>query len=268
MLKGVSETLYIPLYGRASARKYGNIIEDPMAERIVRESGYDFDKNTRSRFLDIYMAIRAAAIDRLVAGFLERNPGALVVHMGCGLDSRELRVKGASMWVDVDLPEVIRSRAAFFKENDGYCMLSADGRQPGWLDRIIAPPSVSVAVVSEGLSMYLSHEENIALMKGLRQRFGRCEYIFDAYSESAVKWSKLKNPVNKMGAVIKWGLDGPEAIERQLPFARCAGVFYFTGREWSDRLYKPCDRALFRLFYGNSWANGLYRLYRFELEDK
>ena len=207
MLKGVSETLCIPLYGRASARKYGNIIEDPMAERIVRESGYDFDKNTRSRFLDIYMAIRAAAIDRLVAGFLERNPGALVVHMGCGLDSRELRVKGASMWVDVDLPEVIRSRAAFYKEND-------------------------------------------------------------AYSESAVKWSKLKNPVNKMGAVIKWGLDGPEAIERQLPFARCAGVFYFTGREWSDRLYKPCDRALFRLFYGNSWANGLYRLYRFELEDK
>lgn len=116
--------------------------------------------------------------------------------------------------------------------------------------------------------MCLSHEENIALMKGLRQRLGRCEYIFDAYSESAVKWSKLKNPVNKMGAVIKWGLDGPEAIERQLPFARCAGVFYFTGREWSDRLYKPCDRALFRLFYGNSWANGLYRLYRFELEDK
>ena len=48
------------------------------------------------------MAIRAAAIDRLVAGFLERNPGALVVHMGCGLDSRALRVKGASMWVDVD----------------------------------------------------------------------------------------------------------------------------------------------------------------------
>ena len=207
MLKGVSETLYIPLYGRASARKYGNIIEDPMAERIVRESGYDFDKNTRSRFLDIYMAIRAAAIDRLVAGFLERNPGALVVHMGCGLASRALKVKGASMWVDVDLPEVIRSRAAFYKENDGY-------------------------------------------------------------SESAVKWSKLKNPVNKMGAVIKWGLDGPEAIERQLPFARCAGIFYFTGREWSDRLYKPCDRALFRLFYGNSWANGLYRLYRFELEDK
>ena len=49
ILKGVSETLYIPLYGRASARKYGNIIEDPMAERIVRESGYDFDKSSRVR---------------------------------------------------------------------------------------------------------------------------------------------------------------------------------------------------------------------------
>lgn len=39
MLKGVSETLYIPLYGRASARKYGNIIEDPMAERIAGNRG-------------------------------------------------------------------------------------------------------------------------------------------------------------------------------------------------------------------------------------
>ena len=44
MLKGVSETLYIPLYGRASARKYWKYNRRPYGRKDSQESGYDFDK--------------------------------------------------------------------------------------------------------------------------------------------------------------------------------------------------------------------------------
>ena len=60
------------------------------------------------------MCIRAAILDEAVREFLSQNPGAAVLHLGCGLDSRCLRAgQGAGLWVDVDLPPVIEARRAF-----------------------------------------------------------------------------------------------------------------------------------------------------------
>lgn len=261
-LRGVSETLYIPLLGRAEGERYGSILRDPMAREMVARLDYDFPR--QSRFLSIYMCIRAAILDEAVREFLSQHPGAAVLHLGCGLDSRCLRVgQGAGLWVDVDLPPVIEARRPFFPENDTYRMLAASVTEPHWLDRL--PDCDRVLVVAEGLTMYLTEEENRQLLRDLQQKFPQVEYIFDAYSCSAVRWSRRKNPVNAMGAVIRWGLDDPHQLEEAVPGVHHIRTQYFTGEKWRQKIASRGDQLLFALFYGNAWANQLYRIYTFSI---
>ena len=264
-LSGASQALFIPLLGKARVEQYGAILHDPKAAEIVAQVDYDFQKDGKqSRFLDIYMGIRAAILDRYARDFIAAHPDGLVLHLGCGLDARVERVGARpKLWVDVDLPDVIQVRRQFYTEGPGYRMLPADLTDPGWLEELDWTGG-PVLVIAEGLTMYLTDEENQALFRRFQRNFQHTDYIFDAYSVSAVRWSKRKNPVNKMGAVIRWGLDDPARMEAVSPGIRHRETCYFTGKEWWEKL-SGWTRFLFRGLYGNSWANSLYRIYAFEL---
>ena len=231
MLTGASETLLIPLLGKARVRRYGEILEDAKAREIVEHVEYDFSRSRCSRFVDIYMGIRTAILDQYTTEFLVRQPGGAVLHLGCGLDARVLRVGETARWVDVDLPPVIEVRRQFYQERPGYQMLPADVTDPCWLDGVDIPPETPVLVVAEGLTMYLTEAENQALFREFSRKFRNTEYVFDAYSCSAVAWSARRNPANKMGAVIRWGLDEPRRMETAAPGVRHLETRYFTGRE-------------------------------------
>lgn len=263
-LHGASEALFIPLLGKAEAERYGDILYDPRAREIVKAVDYDFTAHRQSKFLSIYMGIRAAIIDDYANRFLSAHPEGVVLHLGCGLDTRIDRIIGKSfLWIDLDLPPVIEVRRQFFQETEQYRMLAASVTDHGWLEEIDAGER-PVLVLAEGLTMYLSDEENKALFRDFQRHFSETEYVFDAYSVSAVKWSKWKNPVNKLGAVIRWGLDDPGAIERAVAGVIHRETRYFTGQEWEERL-SGTTRFWFHILYGNTWANSLYRIYCFQI---
>ena len=63
------------------------------------------------------MAMRARVFDDWADRMLALRPDALVLHIGCGLDSRCLRVKEPYReWIDADFPEVIGSGAATLRQ--------------------------------------------------------------------------------------------------------------------------------------------------------
>lgn len=54
------------------------------------------------------LAMRASILDDFTKDFLNNNPSCLVLHLGCGLDSRFMRLGvHVGMWYDLDFPEVI-----------------------------------------------------------------------------------------------------------------------------------------------------------------
>ena len=264
-LTGASQALFIPLLGKARVSRYGDILQDPKAAEIVTQVDYDFQKDGRqSRFLDIYMGIRAATLDRYAREFIAAHPDGIVLHLGCGLDARVERVGAApKLWVDVDLPDVIEVRRQFYCEHGGYRMVAASVTAPDWLEGLDWTDGPAL-VLAEGLTMYLTDGENKDLFRRFQQKFRHTDYIFDAYSVSAVRWSKRKNPVNKMGAVIRWGLDDPARMETVGSGIHHRETCYFTGREWWEKL-SGWNRFLFRVLYGNPWADSLYRIYAFEI---
>ena len=116
-MDSVSKTLYIPLYGKSFVSKRGIILKDPKAEEIWASEGFPLKGKSASKWLSFYMGMRAAVFDRWVKEQLAELSDAAVLHLGCGMDSRILRVGDEShSWYDIDFPEVIAERKKYYRE--------------------------------------------------------------------------------------------------------------------------------------------------------
>ena len=62
---------------------------------------------------------RTIVLDKLVNAFLAAHPGAIVVNIACGLDTRCYRMAGFSHWYNLDLPETIAVRKKLLPESGG-----------------------------------------------------------------------------------------------------------------------------------------------------
>ena len=259
-MDSVNKTPYIPLYGKAAVSRRGFLLRDPKAEEIWAESGFSLKGKAKSKWLTYYMGMRAAVFDQWLTAQMEELPGAAVIHIGCGLDSRVCRIgTGGHAWYDVDLPEVIGERRKYYKESVEYHMLSADVRDTTWLDAI--PGGTDAIAVMEGVSMYLRREELLGLLASLAVRFGRVALLMDCYTVFAAKVSKYKNPVNEVGVTQLYGVDAPRELERGngLLFRR---EHEMTPAELIDKL-PGGDRTFFALLFAGGAAKKIYRLFEF-----
>src|SRR5512136_3063214 len=111
-LSGVAETLLITLYIHAmESQRPDALMKDEKAVELLTRLSYDFDRVRRIRLTEsnkVVIILRNREFDRYARDFLARNPAAVVVQIGCGLDSRFERVdNGQVEWYDLDLPDVI-----------------------------------------------------------------------------------------------------------------------------------------------------------------
>ena len=105
-MDNVNRTLYIPLYGKAYVSRRGLLLEDPKAEQIWETEGFPLKGKAKSKWLAYNMGMRSAVFDRWLRQSMADMPEALVLHGGCGLDSRCVRVGvSGQQWYDVDFPE-------------------------------------------------------------------------------------------------------------------------------------------------------------------
>src|SRR5512136_417590 len=104
-LSGVAETLLIPLYNRAmESQRPDAIMKDEKAVALVTQMSYDFDQVRKIRMAEgnkVARIMLTREMDRYTRDFLSRHPEAVVVHVGCGFDSRFERVdNGRVEWYD------------------------------------------------------------------------------------------------------------------------------------------------------------------------
>ena len=64
------------------------------------------------------MGIRSAVFDEWLKEQMTKYPQAVVIHIGCGMDSRVLRVgTNNHYWFDVDFTEVIDERKKYYNNS-------------------------------------------------------------------------------------------------------------------------------------------------------
>jgi len=206
----VSETLLIPLYARAQeAQQPAPLIRDARAADLVEQIDYDFARTRLQGHDQVFTVMRVREFYRRARVFLARHPQAVVIHIGCGLDTRFERVaqhNAAVTWYDLDLPEVIAVRRQLIAESERCHVLSGSVFEDSWLETVSVHASRPFFFLAEGVFPYFEEAQVKALFLTFRQRFPGAELVCDAMSPLMVRMNNLQLRYFRVGARLHWGL--------------------------------------------------------------
>jgi O-methyltransferase involved in polyketide biosynthesis len=259
-MNSINKTLYIPLYGKSYVSKRGLFLNDKKAEEIWDAEGFLLKGKSKSKWLACYMGVRSAVFDEWVKRQMVATSDAVVIHIGCGMDSRAIRVGTENhKWYDVDFSEVIEERKRYYNETDEYQMIAGDARTCAWLTAI--KENKSAIVVMEGVSMYLTVNEMQNLVDNLCSHFESIMLLVDAYTSFAAKMSKKRNPINDVGVTEVYGIDNPEAYQcEKLAFVK---EHTMIPQKYINEL-RGFERLLFAKLYAGNLSKKLYRLFEYK----
>ena len=123
-LSGVPETMLQTVYARAKESRGRGVIHDAKAEEIIEKLDYDFSLADKDAAMRSDVIARTIVLDRLTKEWLAKHPGAVVVNIACGLDTRCYRVSGYSHWYNLDLPETMTVRERLLPENGAISQIA------------------------------------------------------------------------------------------------------------------------------------------------
>jgi O-methyltransferase involved in polyketide biosynthesis len=218
-LSGVAETLLIPLYIRAiETQRPDALLKDEKAVAVVTQMASAFSRVKQVQMDkddQIALILRNREFDHYARDFLARYPNAVVVHIGCGLDSRFERVdNGQVEWYDLDLAEVIELRRKFISdEGERYHFLACSAFDGAWPNTVSIHRQRPFLFLAEGVFMYFEEAQIKSLVLMLRDHFPGAELVFDAFSPFLVRMNNIRLARTKMGARYYWGLKRSKDLE-------------------------------------------------------
>jgi O-methyltransferase involved in polyketide biosynthesis len=212
-LSGVPETLLIPLVYRAiETQRPDAMIKDEKAVELIKQLSsdgpirYDSDWIKQTPMAEANKVLRimlTREMDRYARDFLGRHPEAVVVHIGCGLDSRFDRVdNGQVEWYDLDVPDVIDLRRKLIgDEGQRYHLLGCSVLEPAWLEAVRVHRGRPFLFLAEGVFMYFAEAQVKSLVLTLRDHFPGAELVFDAWRPYEIWLGNFA-----LGGLLRWGL--------------------------------------------------------------
>lgn len=228
-LKGVSQTLLIPLHYRfQESKSRSNSFKDEIAERFHDAISYDwgkFDAGSSQSWMTAMATAtfnnRRAIFDEQVRHFLEEAPDGLVVNLGAGLDTRFHRLdNGLVQWVELDLPGVITFRQKLHEPGSRrHRMIAASVLDDDWVVEIKRYAKSRILFVAEGLLPYFTEEDHRKIFTCLAEAFPRQEMLFHTMAPSLVQELSQHSLVSKlrMKAEMQWGLDDSRQVSALNP---------------------------------------------------
>jgi O-methyltransferase involved in polyketide biosynthesis len=217
----VQETLLIPLYGRAvENRKPDAALRDARAEEIVAAIDYDFTRFDGLPSL-IGATLRTGLFDRWVAEFLAEHPTGTVVEIGTGLNTRYERVdNGRARWFDLDLPDVIDLRRAFFTDTPRRTMIAASVTDPAWTDTVASGAGGPYFLSAEAVLPFLAEADVRDVVTLLAERFPGSLLALDTAGPGIISTQDRHDALSKVEARMRWACAAPERLAEWLPGAR------------------------------------------------
>jgi O-methyltransferase involved in polyketide biosynthesis len=218
----LEESLFLTLYARAlDARRDNPILGDPVAGQIVDAVDYDYEGLHPDTNLILNVALRAKKLDEVTSAFVARNPGAVGLDLGAGLDTRAARVDPPSTvdWYDVDFPDVANARRQVVPARANAHVIGADVRDPAWLDAV--PHDRPAVIVADGLMGFLSEDELVALWNRLIDHFPSGEIVFNSYTRFDIWLARHARGTKTVAELVKFpGMDDPREPESWNPKLR------------------------------------------------
>jgi O-methyltransferase involved in polyketide biosynthesis len=208
MLTGIGDiarTSFVTLYCHALESLSDNpILSDPKSVEIMTALNatlsppvHALDRILVAGTLDtrlvVHIAIRAKKYDDYARNFLQKYPEGVVVNIGCGLDSRFLRIdNGSVVLYDLDLPEIIAIKKTFYQETERYHLIASSVLDFDWMS-IVLRHKGPFLFLAEGVFMYLDIKDVRSLVLKIQEKFPGSELVCEMVNSV---W--LSPPLKKM----------------------------------------------------------------------
>jgi methyltransferase (TIGR00027 family) len=212
---------------RARASKWKTpLFVDPWAEKIAGAEGEEIAKRLDARFpwMETWLALRVAYLDRLVGLAVDRCSIRQVVILGAGYDTRAARLPRAGVtFFEVDHPatqaakrERLASLAGYPVDNARYVTCNFEREDP--IERLVATGfelGQPALVIWEGVVMYLTEGAVRATASRLATGLdARSLVAFDFVGKRFADGQKLsekdqqtRSYVGELGEPIRFGAD-------------------------------------------------------------
>jgi len=160
---------------------------------------------------------RHRIIDDLLRHELLAHPNLTVAIIGAGFDTRSFRLKGGT-WIELDEPQVITykdERLPASNSQNELHRISIDFATDSLQQKLSSFSERSpVAVVIEGVFMYLEEAAIVNLLETLHRLFPQHKLICDLMTREFFEKnaSTIHEKLTGMGATFKFTIDNPEEV--------------------------------------------------------
>lgn len=247
----IPETMLITLWAKAEEIKRPNpLLKDEKAVEILEQVDYDFTKFKKSVMSQVGVCIRASLIDKEANEFIKKNPDAVVIQLGAGLDARyeRLGVPEVTHWYELDVPESIELRKRFFNESTHHTFLAMSLFDYRWID-IVKAHQKPVLIILEGVLMYFPKNEVKAFFQKVCQEFEEATVLFDMLAYVLVKQAKHHDTVSKVGdgnvPEFKWSELFTREMEKWNPKIHLEKEYYMSG--YDQKRFPFIFRMLYKI---------------------
>jgi methyltransferase (TIGR00027 family) len=144
--------------------------------------------------LVVHITLRAKKFDEYAISFFKKNPDGILVNIGCGMDSRFLRVDNGRMTCfDLDLPDMIEFKKQFYEQTDRYHFLGTSVFNYAWMDQVEKIGKRPVLFLAEGVFMYLDPVKVKELVLNMQSRFPGSELVCEVVTEFFARkpWNRM-----------------------------------------------------------------------------
>jgi methyltransferase (TIGR00027 family) len=203
-IENVSDTArWVAVYRAMESARPDALFRDPYAERLAGPKGQQIvDEMKEGRRMAWAMIVRTAVLDEMILDRVRTAGVDTVINLAAGLDTRAWRLDlpPALRWFDVDLPGMTEYKRDLMQGETPRCQyeaiavdLTSDDARAGVLRRL-AGVATTALVVTEGLLIYLTHEEVASLARALA-------------AERSIRWwiSDLASPMLLRILARTWG---------------------------------------------------------------
>lgn len=212
-LSGVPETMLQTVYARAKESWGRGAIHDAKAEEIIEKLDYDFSLADKDTAMHSGVIARTIVLDRMTKEWLASHPGAVVVNIACGLDTRCYRMSGNAHWYNLDLPETMAVREKLLPESGTISQIAMSAMED-WGSEI-SEQNVQVLIVIEGLTMYLNAKDVQQIFAVISSRFSQATIFVETMNPMIVKRFKEKS-IEGSHAKFTWGIKNGKALAELL----------------------------------------------------
>ena len=239
-LSGVPETMLQTVYARAKESRGRGAIHDAKAEEIIEKLDYDFSLADKDTAMHSGVIARTILLDRMTREWLASHPGAVVVNIACGLDTRCYRMTGYAHWYNLDLPETMAVREKLLPESGTISQIAMSAMED-WGSEI-SEQNVQVLIVIEGLTMYLNAKDVQQIFAVISSRFSQATIFVETMNPMIVKRFKEKS-IEGSHAKFTGGIKNGKALAELLPGFRFMEEHSLTeGMAAFAPIYKLLDR--------------------------